>query len=107
MSPVAFATPVAVGFAPDRHVAPATGDIALLTLESAPEPRYDLGREWGEVFHAGARTPDLLLDPTFPANRAAHPDLMGQVTAARFGISSQASYQEGDPAKMAACHAVH
>ena len=104
---LAFATPVAVGFAPDRHVAPATGDIALLTLESAPEPRYDLGREWGEVFHAGARTPDLLLDPTFPANRAAHPDLMGQVTAARFGISSQASYQEGDPAKMAACHAVH
>jgi ABC-type branched-subunit amino acid transport system substrate-binding protein len=104
---LAFATPVPVGFTPDRHVAPAGGDVALLTLESTPEPRYELGREWGQVFHAGDRTPDLLLDPTFAANRAAHPDLMGQVTAGRYGISSQASYQEGDPAKMAACHAVH
>jgi hypothetical protein len=106
-SALAFATPVPVGFAPDRHVAPTLGDIALLTLESAPESRYDLGREWGQVFHPGDRTPDLLVDPTLAANRAAHPDLMGQVTDGRFGISSQASYQQGDPAKMAACQAVH
>jgi ABC-type branched-subunit amino acid transport system substrate-binding protein len=104
---LAFATPVPVGFAPDRHVAPGAGDVALLTLESTPEPRYDLGREWGEVFHTGDRTPDLLVDPTLAANRAAHPQLMGDVTAGRFGISSQASYQDGDAAKMAACTAVH
>jgi ABC-type branched-subunit amino acid transport system substrate-binding protein len=103
----AFATPVPVGFAPDRHVAPGAGDIALLTLESTPEPRYDLGREWGAVFHAGDRIPDLLVDATLTANRAAHPELMGEVTTGRFGISSQASYQDGDPAKMAACNAVH
>ena len=103
----AFATPVPVGFTPERHVAPAAGDIALLTLESAPEARYDLGAEWGQVFHVGDRTPDLLLDPTLAANRSAQPDLMHEVTGVRYGISAQASYQQGDPAKMAACRAVH
>ncbi len=32
---------------------------------------------------------------------------MGEVTDGRYGISSQASYQDGDPGKMAACHAIH
>jgi hypothetical protein len=32
---------------------------------------------------------------------------MHQVTGVRYGISGQASYQRGDPAKMAACRAVH
>jgi len=33
--------------------------------------------------------------------------LMAGVLAQGYGISSQASYQEANPARMAACHAVH
>jgi hypothetical protein len=105
--PSAFATPVPVGFGPARHLAAARGDVALFALEYLPELRYDLGREWGQVFRAGDRTPDLLIDPTLDANRSAHPDVMGEVTDGRYGISSQPSYQDGDPVKMAACHAIH
>ena len=72
-----------------------------------PERRYDLGTEWGSLFPVGDRIPDLLVDPTLADNRAAHPDLMADVLARRYGISAQPAYQEGDPAKIAACRAVH
>jgi len=104
---VPFATDVALTFSPSRHLSPARADVALLTLESSPETRYDLGREWGTIYPGGDRRPDLLLDPTLDANRGAYPALMAGVLAQGFGISSQASYQRGDPAKMAACRAIH
>jgi hypothetical protein len=104
---MSFASGIPVGFAVDRHVAPQRGDLALLTLEGLPERRYDLGREWGSLFPVGDRIPDLLVDPTLADNRAAHPDLMADVLARRYGISAQPAYQEGDPAKIAACRAVH
>jgi ABC-type branched-subunit amino acid transport system substrate-binding protein len=102
-----FATEIAVGFAADRHVAPRSGDLALLTIEGLPESRYDLGREWGTLFRVGQRVPDLLIDPTLAANRVAHPDVMSNVLAQGYGISSQSLYQQGDPAKIAACRAIH
>jgi ABC-type branched-subunit amino acid transport system substrate-binding protein len=102
-----FATEIGVSFAPDHHVAPRAGDLALLTLEGLPEARYDLGREWGTLFRVGQHLPDLLIDPTLAANRAAHPDVIGRVLAQGYGISSQSGYQQGDPAKIAACRAVH
>jgi len=105
-SDLSFATPVPVGFAPGDHVAPGPGDLALQTLESAPELRYDLGKEWHTVYTGGPR-PDLLVDPTLAANRAAHPALMTTILGGLYGMSSQAAYQGGNPAKVAAFRAIH
>ena len=103
----AFGSAVPVGFAPGRHVAPRRGDVALLTLESLPETRYDLGQEWGTVYRPGDRTADLLVDPTLANNRAAHPELMADIVGRGYGISAQPAYQGGDLAKIAACRAIH
>jgi hypothetical protein len=80
--------------------------VCLQTLESSPEPTYNLGAEWGAVFPTGYRTPDLLVDPTLARNKAAYPALMAHVLDLHYGISSQAAYQ-GSAARARACAAIH
>jgi hypothetical protein len=104
---VQFASPVPLAFAPDRHLAVVADDLCVQTVEYEPQPAYNLGVEWSTVFPTGYRAPDLLVDFTLAANRRAHPALVTQVVNERYGISSQASYQDANPAKIAACHAVH
>ena len=104
---VQFATAAGWSFGASRHLSVTPGDVCLQTLESSPEPAYNLGAEWGAVFPRGYRTPDLLVDPTLARNRAAQPAVVSRVATLRYGISSQASYQGGNAAKMRACSAVH
>jgi hypothetical protein len=104
-APVQFATSVPWTFGPDRHLSVVADDLTMQSVEYQPETRYQLGRDWGTLFPIGYRAPDLLVDFTLGPNRQAHPAVLSQVLAMRFGISG--AYQGGDPAKISACAAVH
>ena len=106
VAPNPLVSGVGVSFAPDRHLAAGRGDAALLTLDWPPTP-YNLGNEWHDVLPRGYQGPTHLVDFTLAANTQAHPVLMQQVLAKRYGTSASDDYQGGDPSKVAACKAVH
>ena len=96
----------AISFGPQRHLAPAHDDTALLSLELPPVP-YNLGTEWKEVLPDGYVGPTQLVDFTLAANARVQPLLTQQILQRRYGTSATDDYQGGDPAKVAACKAVH
>jgi len=104
---IQFATSAVSQFGPGQHLSVTNGDLCLQTLESSPETEYDLGQDWGPIFPTGYRGSDLLVDFTQARNSAAQPAVMTQLLSLRYGISSQAAYQQDDPAKMQACAAIH
>jgi ABC-type branched-subunit amino acid transport system substrate-binding protein len=101
--PIQFSTGRSFHFGPDRHLSSAVDDdVCLQALEYQPEPRYNLGRDWGTVFPLGYRAMDLLVD----YSRRNRPGLqLDAVVAARYGLSS--AYQDGNAARAAAFSAVH
>lgn len=90
--PITFAS-VEFSFTRDRHLARTMDDAVVLTMERGSEgpvrtdPPYSLGKEWspGEVFARTRAGPTQLVRPTLAANRRAHPAVMEQVRAGRFG----------------------
>jgi hypothetical protein len=105
--PVAFSSPVPIGFGMAQHLSALAGAFCLQTVESLPAPGYDLGADWGTIFPAGYRAPDLLVDFTDERNRQAYPAVAAQVASLRYGVSAQPSYQGGSQDRIEACERIH
>ena len=105
---VTFASSVPFSFGTGRHLALATEDLVLTSLEVPPGGPYNLGQEWAKGYlPAGFLGPDLLVDFTLDRNRRAHQATMDAILAGRFGISARPDYQDNNPGKVAACRSVH
>ncbi|MDP9387460.1 MAG: ABC transporter substrate-binding protein, partial [Actinomycetota bacterium] len=89
---ITFAS-VPFSFTRDRHLARTLDEVAIVTMERGArgpvptDPAYELGREWsqGQAFAGIPAGPTQLVRPTLEANRRAHPEVMAQVVAERFG----------------------
>ncbi|GAC1517642.1 MAG: hypothetical protein NVS1B12_04530 [Acidimicrobiales bacterium] len=105
---VVFASSVPFSFAAGRHLALASDELVLGSLEVPPGGPYNLGQEWAKGYlPPGYLGPDLLVDFTLDPNRRAHPATMDAMLAAHLGISARPDYQDNNPGKIAACRAVH
>jgi len=100
------ASTIGVTFTADRHLAVTRDDTALTTMEFRPEP-FNLGNEWREILAGDYQGPTHLVDFTLPANVRAHPIVVQDFLARRYGTSASDDYQGGDPGKVAACRALH
>jgi hypothetical protein len=97
-----FCSPVALSWAPDRHVAPARTDLVLVA-RARPPAAFNLGTEWEEVLDPAYDGPVHLVDPTLEPNRRAHPEVVEAILDRRYGLSCRSDYQDNDQAKIEAC----
>lgn len=93
MGNIRFAS-LPIDFARDRHLAPTTDHIVLMTVErlrgpTPTDPPYELGSEWdaGGAYADKGIAFTLLVRPTLDANRTAYPGPMNSVM--RTGLGTQ------------------